>query len=114
MPRRQFRNRLNPEEMNPGVGLLESGIFKRRVTRILNVSQSVIFRMWNRHLAHRVPSNRHGGGRDWITTRRQGRFSLIQFRRQQFHNATSLNSEFRNGTGAHISTQSVRNRLHEF
>ena len=114
MTRRQLRNRLNPEEMNPGIGLLESGIFKRRVARILNVSQSVIFRMWNRHLTYRVLSHRQGGGGDRIITRRRGRFSLIQFRRQWFHNATSLNSEFRNGTGAHISTQSVRNRLHKF
>ena len=41
-------------------------------------------------------------------------FLLIQSRRQRFHNATSLNNEFRNGTGVRISTQTVRNRLHEF
>ena len=41
-------------------------------------------------------------------------FLLIQSRRQRFHNATSLNNEFRNGTGVRISTQTVRNRLREF
>ena len=46
--------------------------------------------------------------------RRQGRFLLIQSRRQRFHNVTALNNEFRNGTGVPISTQTVRNRLHEF
>ena len=77
--------------------------------------QSVIFRMWNRHLTHRDPSHRHGGGRDRTATRRQGRFFLlIQSRRQRFHNATSLNNEFRNGTGERISTQTVRIRPHEF
>ena len=114
MHRRQFRNRLSPEEMNCGIKKLESGVFQRRVAWILNVSQSVIFRMWNRHLIHRDPSHRHGGGRDRTATQRQGRFLLIQSRRQRFHNATSLNNEFWNGTGERISTQTVRNRLHEF
>ena len=39
---------------------------------------------------------------------------LIQPRRQLFDNVTSLNNEFGNGTGVRISTQTVRNRLHEF
>ena len=114
MPRRLFRNHLSPEEMNRGVGMLESGVFQRRVAGILNVSQSVIFWLWNRHLTHRDSSHRHGGGRDRTSTRRQGRLLLIQSRRQRFHNATSLNNEFRNETGVRISTQTVINRLHEF
>ena len=48
---------LSPEEMNNGVGMLESGVFQRHIAGVLNVSQSVIFRMWNRHLTHRDPSN---------------------------------------------------------
>ena len=42
--------------MNRGVGMLESGVLQRRVAGILNVSQSVISRMWNRHLTYRDPS----------------------------------------------------------
>ena len=38
---------------------------------------------------------------------------LIQSRRQRLQNTTSLNKEFRNGTGVHISTYTVRNRIHE-
>ena len=41
-------------------------------------------------------------------------FLLIQSQRKRFQNATSLNNEFRNETGMRISTQTVRNRLHEF
>ena len=70
--------------------------------------------MWNRHQTHRDPSHRHYRGRERTATRRQGLFLLIQSRRQRFHNATSLNNKFRNGTGERISTQTVRNRLHEF
>ena len=100
--------------MNSGVGKLESDVFQRLVAGILNVSQSVIFRMWNSHLTHRDPSHRYGGERDRTTTLRLGRFLLIQSRHQRFHNATSLNNEFRNGTGVRISTQTVRKRLREF
>ena len=64
--------------MNRGVGMLESGVSKRRVTGILNLSQSVMSRMWNRHLTHEDPSHRHGGGRNRSTTQRQDRICLIQ------------------------------------
>ena len=100
--------------MNRGVGMLESGVSQRRVAGILNMSQSVVSRMWNRHLTHGNPSHRHGGGRDRATTERQDRFLLIQSRRQRSLNATRLNNEFRNGIRVRISTQTVRNRLHEF
>ena len=113
MPRGQFRNRLSPEEMNRGVVMLECGVSQRRVAGILNVSQSVVSRMWNRHLTHENPSHRNDWGRDRATTPRQDRVLLIQCRRQRFLNATRLNNEFRNGTGVRISTQIVRNRLHE-
>ena len=95
--------------MDSGVGLLESGVSQRRVAGILNVSQSVISRMWIRHLTQGDPSHRHGGGRDRSTTLRQHRFLLFQSRRQRFPNALSLNNEFRNGAGVCTSTQTVRN-----
>ena len=114
MPQGQFKNRLSPEEMNRGVGMLESGVSQRRVAGILNVSQSVVSLMWNRHLTYGNPSHRRCGGRDGATTQRQDRFLLHHSRRQRFLNATRLNNEFRNGTGIRISTQTVRNRLHEF
>ena len=55
----------------------------------------------------------------WQSTRQgynstTGHFLLIQSQRQRFQNATSFNNEFMNGTGVRISTQTVRNRLHEF
>ena len=105
MPWRQFKKHLSPEKMNCGVGMLESGDLHCRVAGILNVSQSVIFRMWNCHLTHRDPSHRYGGERDRTTTLRQGRFLLIQSGRQY---------DFRNGTGVRITTQTVRTRFHEF
>ena len=114
MPRVRFRSRLSPKEMSHVVGMLECGVSQCRVVGILNASQSVISRKWKRHLTHKDPSHRRGGGRDRATTQRHDRFLLFQSRRQRFPNATSLNNEFRNGTGVRISTQTVRNRLHEF
>ena len=102
-----------PEEMNHEVGMLESGVPQRRVAGILNVSQSVVSRMWNR-LTHGNLSHRHGGGQDRASTQRQDHFLLIQSRHLWFLNAMRLNNEFRNGNGVRISTQTVRNRLHEF
>ena len=110
----QFRNRLSPEEMNRGVGMLESVVSQRHVAGILHESQSVISRMWNRHLTHGDSTHRHGGGCDRAITQHQDRFLLMQSQRQWFQNATFLNNEFRNGTGVRIFTQTVRNRLHEF
>ena len=105
MPPGQFKTHLSPEEMNCGVGMLEYGVLQRRVAWSLNMSQSVISRIWNRHLTHQDPSHRHGGGCKRATTQRQDRFLLIQCRHQRFPNTTSLNNELRNGTGVRISTQ---------
>ena len=114
LPQGQFRTRLSHEEMTHGVGMLESGVSQRRIAGILlTVSRSVISRLWNRHLTHGNPSYIHGGGREGATTQRQDRFLLIQSRRRRFPNTTSLNNEFRNRAEVRVSTQTVRNRLHE-
>lgn len=113
MAQRQFRQRLSAEEMNRGTGMLEAGVSQRRVAEVLNVSQSVVSRMWNRYLVTGNASHNHGGGRRRSTTVRQDRFLVIQARRHRFQNATSLNNDFQNATGVQISTQTLRNRLHE-
>ena len=68
---------------------------------------------WNRHLTHGNPSHRHGGGRDRATTQRQVRFLWFNL---DVNGSWTLRVwiEFRNETGVCISTQTVRNRLHEF
>ena len=90
--------------MNRGVVMLESGVFQRHVAGILNPPRSVIFQMWNRHLTHRNMAEDETGLQLYV----RAVFLLIQSLRQRFHNASSLNNEFRNGTGVRISTQTVR------
>ena len=87
MAQRQLRNCLSAEKMNRGVGMLTACVSQRRLAAVLNVSQSVVSRMWNRYQTDGDASHRHGGGRTRSTTQRQGRFLVIQSRRQRFQNA---------------------------
>ena len=113
MADRQVSCRLSEEEMNRGIGMLEAGLSQREVARVLGVSQSVVSRMWTRfHLTVNV-MHQHAGGRERSTTRAQDRFIALQARRHRFNNATTLRSELQNTTGVRLSTQTIRNRLHE-
>ena len=113
MADRQVRRRLSEEEMNRGIGMLEAGLPQREIARVLGVSQSVISRMWTRyHLTGNV-MHQHAGGREHSTTRAQDRFIALQARRHRFNNATTLRRELQNATGVSLSTQTIRNRLHE-
>jgi hypothetical protein len=55
----------------------------------------------------------HAGGRELSTTQAQVRFIVLQARRQRFSNATTLCNDFKNATGVRVSTQTVKNRLHD-
>ena len=55
----------------------------------------------------------HAGGRERSTNEVQDRFLVVQARRHRFDNATTLRRAFQNATGVHISTQTIRNRLHD-
>ena len=93
--------------------MLEAGLSQWEVARVLGVSQSVVSRMWTRfHLTGNV-MHQHAGGRERSTTRAQDRFIALQARRHLFNNATTLRSELQNATGVRLSTQTIRNRLHE-
>ena len=54
-----------------------------------------------------------GGGRERSTNEVQDRFLVVQARRHRFDNATTLRRDFQNATGVRISTQTIRNRLHD-
>ena len=57
--------------------------------------------------------HQHAGDRECSTTRAQDRFITLQARCHRFNNATTLRSELQNATGVCLSTQTIRNRLHE-
>ena len=57
--------------------------------------------------------HQHARGGERSTTRAQDRFITLQARRHRFNNATMLLSELQNATGVRLSTQTIRDRLHE-
>ena len=119
MADRRLRRYLSQDEMNRGIGMLHSGLSQRHVANILGVSKSVVSRMWNRFIT--TGNVRHlyaeggggGGGRERSTNEVQDRFLVVQARRHRFDNTTTLCRDFQNATGVRISTQTIRNRLHD-
>ena len=98
MADRRLRRHLSQDEMNRGIGMLHSGLSQRHVANVLGVSQSVVSRMWNR----------------FITTGNvRGRERSSNEVQDRFDNATTLRRDFQNATGVRISTQTIRNRLHD-
>ena len=112
MADRRLRRHLCQDEMNRGIGMLHSGLSQRHVANVLGVSQSVVSRMWNRFITTGKVRQLHAGGRERSTNEVQDRFLVVQARRHRFDNATMLRMDFQNATGVPISTQTIRNRLH--
>ena len=119
MADRRLRRHLSQDEMNRGIGMLHSGLSQRHVANVLDVSQSVVSRMWNRFITTGNVRHLHAGGgggggrRERSTNEVQDRFLVVQARRHRFDNATTLRRDFQNATGVRISTQTIRNRLHD-
>ena len=114
MADRRLRRHLSQDEMNRGIGMLHSGLSQRHVANVLGVSQSVVSRMWNRFITTGNVRHLHaGGGRKRSTNEVQDRFLVVQARRHRFDNATTLRRDFQNATSVRISTQTIRNRLHD-
>jgi hypothetical protein len=68
--------------------------------------------MWNQFQMTGNVLQGHAGGREHSTTQAQDWFIVLQARRQWFSNATTLCNDYQNATGVRVSTQTVRNRLH--
>ena len=105
---KRLRRHLSQDEMYMGIGMLHSGLSQRHVANVLGVSQSVVSRMWNRFI-----TTGNVRGRERSTNEVQDQFLVVQARRHRFDNATTLRRDFRNATGVRISTQTIRNWLHD-
>ena len=107
-----MRRHLPAAEVAWAIGLLQAGQTQRQANGQLNISQSVVSRLWNRFQQTGKVSERPRSGRLWCTTAQQDRYLGNLARRQRFQSALRLNSDFRQTTGRQISTQTVRNKLH--
>ena len=112
MADRRLRRHLSQDEMNRGIGMLHSGLSQRHVANVLGVSQSVVSRMWNRFITTGNVRHLHAGGRERSTIEAQDRFLVVQARCHRFDNAM-LCRDFQNAIGVRISTQAIRNWLHD-
>ena len=113
MPRQLIRRRLTETEMARGMVMLEAGASQRHVATSLNVTQSVISRLWHRYQTTESVSHRLGGGGQRITTPQDDHYLTLLARRNPFLNATQLQRDLQTATGHAVSTQAVRRRLHE-
>lgn len=107
------RRHLSSDELSFCVGMLQGGCTQTHVAQTLGVAQSVVSRAWTRYQAFGTAARHHAGGQHRATTPREDRYLLVLARRQRSINATQLRSDLLNATGTNISTQTVRNRLHD-
>ncbi|GFV16286.1 transposable element Tcb2 transposase [Trichonephila clavipes] len=71
-----------------------------------------VVRIWNRFLETESAGRRPGQGRRRATKPNEDRYLVLMARRHQNMNATLL-QQLRSATGTTVSTQTVRNWLHD-
>ncbi|GFY10662.1 uncharacterized protein TNCV_2194831 [Trichonephila clavipes] len=93
------------------VGMLKSSRSQTEVSRILNVGQSVISRLWQMFQRTRDVTRQPVSGRPRLTAPHQDRYLVISARRQRGSTARALGSALTVATGIRILRQTVFMRL---
>ena len=107
------RRHLDLTDVAIAVRLLEDGERLRVVAMRLDVSPSVVSRLWRRYQETGEYTRRQGQGRSGMTTPWQDRFLVLLSRRNRMNTARALEIDFRRATDVHLTDQTVRNRLHD-
>ncbi|GFY05706.1 HTH_Tnp_Tc3_2 domain-containing protein [Trichonephila clavipes] len=96
------------------IGRLESGQTQRSVADAVGESPEVfVARLWNRFQETGNVRRRPGVGRPRATTSTDDRYIQLTAHRNRTENATQLQRQLLLATGRRVSSQTVRNRLHE-
>lgn len=93
------------------IGRLEAGQTQTEVSRALNVSQSIISRLWRRYRDTGEVSTRHRAGRPRVTNYRQDRYLAVTARRYRTLSGRLLSAELAAASGVRVSRQTVYRRL---
>ncbi|GFW25250.1 transposable element Tcb2 transposase [Trichonephila clavipes] len=94
------------------VGWMEMGLSQADAARRLNVSRSVVRRLWDQYQSEDSVSRRPVPGRPRATTPAEDRFLTLSARRRRTTTVPQLVADHFQASGRRISTTTVRNRLH--
>ena len=95
------------------VTLWQEGLLSREFSRCLKVHQSDVVRTWRRDRDTGTVDDIRRSGRPKATTAVDDRYLRISAQMNPESNATTLNNALRAATWRRVSTQTVRNRLHD-
>ncbi|GFU59858.1 transposable element Tcb2 transposase [Trichonephila clavipes] len=91
---------------------MEMGLSQADVARRLNVSCSVVQRLWDQYQSEDSVSRRPVPGRPRATTPAEDRFLALSARRRRTTTVPQLVADHFQASGRRISATTVRNRLH--
>ncbi|GFV84531.1 transposable element Tcb2 transposase [Trichonephila clavipes] len=94
------------------VGWMEMGLSQADAARRLNVSRSVVQRLWDQYQSEDSVSRRPVPGRPRATTTAEDRFLALSARRRRTTTVPQLVADHFQASGRRISATTVRNRLH--
>ncbi|GFX85160.1 transposable element Tcb2 transposase [Trichonephila clavipes] len=94
------------------VGWMEMGLSQADAARRLNVSRSVVQRLWDQYQSEDSVSRRPVPGRPRATTPAEDRFLALSARRRRTTTVPQLVADHFQASGRRISTTTVRNHLH--
>ncbi|GFT31110.1 uncharacterized protein TNCV_1276611 [Trichonephila clavipes] len=94
------------------VGWMEMGLSQVDAARRLNVSRSVVQRLWDQYQSEDSVSRRPVPGRPRATTPAEDRFLALSARRRRTTTVPQLVADHFQASGRRISATTVRNRLH--
>ncbi|GFS72701.1 transposable element Tcb2 transposase [Trichonephila clavipes] len=94
------------------VGWMEMGLSQADAARRLNVSRSVVERLWDQYQSEDSVSRRPVPGRPRATTPAEERFLALLARRRRTTTVPQLVADHFQISGRRISATTVRNRLH--
>ena len=107
------RNTLTITDRIKIITLMEQNMSQVDVANILHVNQSIVSRLWRKFQETQSVADRPREGRPRKTTPGQDRYVRLSARRNPITTATTLRHELREATGVVVSSQTVRNRLHD-